>query len=538
MKGALLRVVLRFLTHTFYRLKIVGQENIPKTGPALFVSNHLSYGDPVLISACVPRPIRFLAWRELHDDPRFAWFFNATRSIPIAPTDTRRQLVTSLNEARHALEQGEQVALFAEGEISRIAQLLGFRKGLETISRGMSIPIIPVNLDGLWGSMFSYERGRFFRKLPRHIPYHVTVSFGAPMPSTTPAHEVRQSVMDMGARAFAERMKNAPTLHRSFLKRARKHWNAPCVDGWTAGQMAVSAFLIARIWRRQIPGSSPVGVRIELSPLFALVNLALAWAGKTVVLLDPALSDDELAKRRAAANVATVVTEIPKIGVLGKIFATFALRFFPTAVTTKTHNPLAAIIFGPDKISFNTSEIQSNITALQEVFALGSADKMNANVALSDPLTLIQALWWPLLAGAPVHYEKNGGAKGSITVEKEGATRFVLNHDNAYVSTEMGGAVCVNTADVRYGKNEFQAGTKPGSMGRPLPGVTVRVVDTQTGQQLAPGQPGALQIKRFSDEWIPTGECAAIDIDGFVDRCNLSNPGGVPIDGRSNKENL
>jgi len=76
-----------------------------------------------------------------------------------------------------AIKSGEVVCIFAEGQITRIGQLLPFRRGMERIMKGIDAPIVPVNLDGLWGSIFSFERGRFVWKLPRSIPYPVTVSF-------------------------------------------------------------------------------------------------------------------------------------------------------------------------------------------------------------------------------------------------------------------------------------------------------------------------------------------------------------------------
>src|SRR5207302_561797 len=98
-----------------------------------------------------------------------------------------RDMLRSLRDASEAIQAGEVVCIFAEGQITRIGQLLPFRRGFERIMKGVDAPIIPVNVDGVWGSIFSFERGRFLWKLPRRIPYPVTVSFGRPMaPTSTP----------------------------------------------------------------------------------------------------------------------------------------------------------------------------------------------------------------------------------------------------------------------------------------------------------------------------------------------------------------
>ena len=102
-------------------------------------------------------------------------------------------MLKSLRDASEAIQAGEVVCIFAEGQITRIGQLLPFRRGFERIMRGVDAPIVPVNLDGVWGSIFSYEKGRFLWKLPRRIPYPVTVSFGKPMPPTSTPFEVRAS---------------------------------------------------------------------------------------------------------------------------------------------------------------------------------------------------------------------------------------------------------------------------------------------------------------------------------------------------------
>jgi len=69
--------------------------------------------------------------------------------------------------------------------LRRIGHLLPFRRGFERIMKDVEAPIIPIALDGVWGSIFSFERGRFLWKVPRRIPYHVTVSFGRPMPPSS-----------------------------------------------------------------------------------------------------------------------------------------------------------------------------------------------------------------------------------------------------------------------------------------------------------------------------------------------------------------
>ena len=127
------RFVLWVLTHTFFRIRIAGQENVPFRGPALLVSNHISHIDGILISACVQRRIRFLIWKPYYELKSLNWFLRRDGAIPIA--SGRRDAVEAIRAARQALAEGHMVCIFAEGAVSRTGNLLPFRRGLEKIDR-------------------------------------------------------------------------------------------------------------------------------------------------------------------------------------------------------------------------------------------------------------------------------------------------------------------------------------------------------------------------------------------------------------------
>ena len=89
------------------------------------------------------------------------------------------------------------MCIFAEGSITRTGNMLSFHRGLEKIVEGLDVPVIPVHLGGVWGSLFSFAGGKFFWKWPRRILDPVTVSFGKPMPANSTAGEVRQAVGEL-----------------------------------------------------------------------------------------------------------------------------------------------------------------------------------------------------------------------------------------------------------------------------------------------------------------------------------------------------
>src|SRR6266481_8038392 len=219
----LIRFVLWMATHTVFKVRIVGQQNVPFRGPALLVANHMSHVDGFLVASCVQRFIRFMVWKPYYELKSLNWFFRLTNAIPVG-TGNRRDVVESIRKARQELQAGHVVCIFAEGAISRTGNLLPFKRGLEKITEGLDVPVIPVHLDRLWGSIFSFESGKFFWKWPKRVPYPVTVSFGQPRREPS-AHEVRQAILELGSEAVAHRKSGADLLDRRFIRTARKNWS-------------------------------------------------------------------------------------------------------------------------------------------------------------------------------------------------------------------------------------------------------------------------------------------------------------------------
>ena len=227
----LVRCINWLVAHTLYRLRVEGKLNVPKTGGALIVCNHVAYVDPPLLLASIDRPIRFLMYRPIFESPLIRPLAKLMRAIPIAPEDNRRDLVAALNEAKEALRNGEIVCIFAEGALTRLGHMLKFERGFEVIMKGVDVPIIPAFIDQVWGSIFSYKNGKFFWKVPREIPYPVTLAFGSPLPSTAKAHEVRQATQEMAASLAIARKERHPQLHSSFIHQAKtRPWRTAVVD--------------------------------------------------------------------------------------------------------------------------------------------------------------------------------------------------------------------------------------------------------------------------------------------------------------------
>ncbi|MFN3862471.1 MAG: MFS transporter, partial [Roseateles sp.] len=182
----LLRFVAFVLTRLVYRFRIVNDERIPTTGPAVLVCNHVSFVDAVLLMAASPRPIRFLMDHQIFNTPVLGWMFKLAKAIPIAPQKTDPATYeAAFTTARAVLQDGELVCIFPEGGITRDGTLQPFKGGVMKLVDGLpDVPVIPMALGNLWGSFFSRVEGgkAMVKPLRRGLWSRVSLTVGAPLP--------------------------------------------------------------------------------------------------------------------------------------------------------------------------------------------------------------------------------------------------------------------------------------------------------------------------------------------------------------------
>jgi 1-acyl-sn-glycerol-3-phosphate acyltransferase len=178
----LLRFLSWVLVHTIYRLRVQGVENIPATGAALLTCNHVSFVDPIVISAACRRPIRFIMDASIFRTPILNRVFRGMKAIPVAPQKRDPSTYERAFEVvRKELAAGELVCIFPEGRLSPDGELAPFRAGMMRILEETPVPVVPVAIAGLWGSMFSrYEKAVLLRA-PRKLFARITLRVGAPL---------------------------------------------------------------------------------------------------------------------------------------------------------------------------------------------------------------------------------------------------------------------------------------------------------------------------------------------------------------------
>jgi len=440
---SLVRFLLWAVTSILYRIHVEGRENVPQSGGALFVCNHMSFVDGLLLIASIDRPIRFILYKAVYDLPYIKPIAKIIGAIPISSEQRPREMLHSLRQATNAIKNGEIVCIFAEGQITRIGGLLPFRRGMERIMKGVDAPIVPVNLDGVWGSIFSFERGRFVWKLPRSIPYPVTVSFGKTLPPTAQPFEVRRAVQELQSEAYKYRRARMRTLARSLIRTAHRHpfrfamgdKRRPKIK-W--GGVLLSSIFLARRLRETWKGQEMVGILLPPSVPGALVNFAATLSGKIPVNLNYTASSESLASSAAQCQLETVITtrqlldriplQVPGKTILleevaaghgfGERLVALLLWFFPGATLekllsggkTKTLDDLATVIFSsgstgePKGVMLTHYNIASNVEQVGQMFMFDKHDRLLGVLPFFHSFGFTVTLWLPAALGVSVIY--------------------------------------------------------------------------------------------------------------------------------------
>jgi len=443
----LIRFSLWLFTHTVYRIRIHGQQHVPFRGPALLVCNHLSHVDGLLVGACVQRFIRFLVYRPYYDHWALHPLLKLMKAIPVA---AGRDAIASLEAARRELEAGHVVCIFAEGAISRTGNMLPFKRGFERIVAGLDVPIIPVYLDRVWGSIFSFKGGRFFWKRPLRVPYPVTVAFGAPLPSSTTAAEARLALMTLGSSVALNRRPANEVLGRQFIRTARHHWFSFCMadstgQSLTFGRALVGSLLLSRWIRRRLPNETHVGLLLPASVGGALANVGTSLAGKIPVNLNFTAGKDAMEAAVARCGINTIVTSrkfLSKIGIepaqdtptVNMVFLEDTLKQFdafakarmlvaafalPSRILSRLYAPegeaesVATVIFSsgstgvPKGVMLTHRNILSNVDGVLQVYQLKDDDVLVGVLPFFHSFGFTGTIWLPLLGGFGAVFHPN-----------------------------------------------------------------------------------------------------------------------------------
>ena len=177
----LMRLIVWFLISTIYRVKPKGMENIPQEGPALLVCNHISFVDPLILGGFIRRPVRFIMYYKIYNVPILKWIFKAAKAIPVAGRKENPEMYEqAFASVREALSNGDIVCIFPEGGLTPDGSIQEFRAGVERIIKETPVPVIPMALNNLWGSLFS-RKDKLKDRRPRKFLAKIDLNVGKPI---------------------------------------------------------------------------------------------------------------------------------------------------------------------------------------------------------------------------------------------------------------------------------------------------------------------------------------------------------------------
>jgi acyl-[acyl-carrier-protein]-phospholipid O-acyltransferase/long-chain-fatty-acid--[acyl-carrier-protein] ligase len=614
------------LAHTLYRVRVFGRQNVPSKGPALLVCNHVSYLDWLFLLVAQRRFVHFVIFAGWTRRWGLRHLLRWAGVIPIDGSAGPRAVVHSLRLAGDALARGEVVCIFAEGRFTRTGFLLPFHRGFEQIVKRTPAPIIPVCLEQVWGSIFSYRGGKLLWKWPQQIPYPVTVIFGEPLAPTATAVEVRQVIQKLSADSSVRRADRRMPVHRQFLRLATRHPFRSCLIDPTNpkkplfkyGEVLVGAKIMTNWLRPRLADDAMVGLWLPPSAGGAVANIALAFLGKTSVNLNYTSSPAGVQSAVRQCGIRRVLTsrlftsrvpleagpgveviyldELRKEMTAWLKWRTFAslLLCWPLPAFLRErwmrgirrHRPddLATVIFSsgstgePKGVMLTHGNIAANIESVVQAIDPGPRDRLLGILPFFHSFGYTVTLWVPLQVGASIVYHADprqakeigelcrkyaatiflatptflrfclkrcgpddfrslrilmcGAEKLPPGLAEEVKQKFGVQPLEGYGCTELSPVAAANVPDQELDAFR-QIGTKPGTIGQPVPGVAARIVNADTFEPLPPGQEGLLLIyganvmkgylgkpeathEAVRDGWYVTGDIARFDEDGFI----------------------
>jgi acyl-[acyl-carrier-protein]-phospholipid O-acyltransferase / long-chain-fatty-acid--[acyl-carrier-protein] ligase len=414
-----------------YHVRVTGAENLPLSGGCLVVCNHLSYSDGIILASHLPRPGRFLVYRQYTQMPVVGLFLRAAGVIPVAAEDSRRALLASIDAAIEAAKTGEVVVIFPEGKLTHSGQMDTFRSGLERIASRANVPVVPAHLDGLWGTISSRSLTWAFPRLQRAV----SLNIGAPLPSTTSAAEARAQVMALSYQsAQAQSDRNHRTLGGEVLSRMRRHPFRAAIRDVNGVLSYWKLVAVARILAGRLGLADDercVGLLLPPGRGGAMANLALAFMGRTAVNLNHTVGPVQLKRMCEMAGIRTIISATPYLRRIGDpglsqrlvqldvvmektsafavIMAACAAYSLPSRLLNRAKaNDVAAIIFSsgstgdPKGVELTHRQVLANISAVaQGLEVSGECDVSLSPLPLFHSFGLVPGFWLGMVLGMP-----------------------------------------------------------------------------------------------------------------------------------------
>jgi 1-acyl-sn-glycerol-3-phosphate acyltransferase len=194
----LMRFLVWMLIHLIYRVRVTGMDNIPREGPVIVASNHVSFVDPLILGGMIRRPVNFVMYYKIYRIPVLNFVFRTGKAIPIASRAEDPKILEQAYHRMHdVLEESDVLGIFPEGRITSDGEIAEFRPGIEKILAEQPVPVVPVALCNLWGSLFS-RRDPLIKRRPYKLWAKIELRVGQPIPAgEVTAQRLREEVLKL-----------------------------------------------------------------------------------------------------------------------------------------------------------------------------------------------------------------------------------------------------------------------------------------------------------------------------------------------------
>ena len=615
-----LKIAVCFLRLIMFRLRVVGRENMPYSGPILLVSNHVSIVDFLMIQAVVRQRVRFMVRTDIIKfiPTRLIFWYLGVLEVPSIKRP--KEMKKFFNDIQDRLRAGETICFFPEGAISGSGNLMRFRSGVHALlPPEIQVTVMPVRLGMVHGRLTGiYKKRLHFRKLTRW-PVDYSVAIGEPVDPYLSAFQLRQKISELGAISETSPQPGERPIHTAFIYYAKRHlfgkifYDAATETGFSNFKMLMLSIMLSKIIRKIDKGTAGyTGVLMPNTPVAAGVMLAVQCADRTPAIMNFSAGEAVALTSMRDAGVKTILTSkkfleklkwekseemvlledlVPSISKLQKFLTMLMVLFVPARNIVRNISPLscynmfqqAVLLFSsgstgkPKAVMLTQRNINCNIQSFIRVIDWSTRDRVVGNLPIFHSFGFTVCFALSASTGTPISYianpldaalvvktcdtfnvtilcatptflqkymmkVKNNEFRclrlcitGAEKLKTELADRYreMTGRDivEGYGCTELSPIVTVN-----LNNSIFTLGTRsdhPGSIGCPLPGIHVRIVDINTGVELPPGVDGRLQVRAGSvmkgylnapeltaqviqNNYYDTGDIAHMDNDGYV----------------------
>ena len=439
-----------FLRLILFRLRVVGKENMPYSGPVLLVSNHVSLIDLLMIQSVIRQRVRFMVRTEIVNfiPTRFIFWYLGVLKVPSARRP--KEMKAFFTDIQNRLRKGETICFFPEGAISGSGNLMRFRSGVHAlIPPEIQVTVMPIRLGMVHGRLTGiYNKKLYFRKLTRW-PVDYSVTIGKPIDPNLTAFQLRQKISELGAISETPPQPGERPIHTAFIFHAKRHlfgkifYDAPTGKWFGNFKMLMLVIMLSKVIRKIDKGTSGyTGILMPNTPVTAGILLAIQCADRTPAVMNFSAGEAVALSSMRDAGVKTILTSkkfleklkwekseemvflediVPSITKKQKFLTMLMILLLPTRTLVRNVMPLscynmfqqAVLLFSsgstgkPKAVMLTQRNVNCDILAFIRVIDWSSRDRVAGNLPVFHSFGFTVCFALSASTGTPVAYIPN-----------------------------------------------------------------------------------------------------------------------------------